>query len=451
MKGFIVAAMFAVGFTVLIVILITANSDYIPVESKFFPAESAEHRYSHQVCGCKSDWALATDERNISNTYFAQSESIPDPRGLNTLAWVWGQFMAHELVHSKTNTSSPIYPLGELNLTRADSRVLENGCRESLSYISTAIDATTVYGDYLNSVDLRDGLGCKLQTSAGNLLPVVDSTTFLAGDVRNTENSLLNSMHVLWMREHNRLCTLLETRDPSKSQTDNYWKARQIVVAEIQHITYNEWLPALFGSQFGLLDTTVEKGENTMLTSEFSNAAFRFGHSMVGEGVGNFTLMEMFFNVSLMQEHGVEAFLEPALTLVAQKVDDKVVDGLRNAMFGAEDLVTRNLFRGRELGLGTYETVSQCYGTHNVSITHADSMHGMLSEPLVYGSSLPLTVATIVAEQFGRTRKYDLNFYTKIQEEIGFPYTEHINGTTMSRLIRDNTELKEAKDNAFYA
>ena len=53
-------------------------------------------------------------------------------------------------------------------------------------------------------------------------------------------------MHLLWVREHNRLARNLQLLNPRWDDERLYQEARRIVIAEIQHIHYNEWLPALF-------------------------------------------------------------------------------------------------------------------------------------------------------------------------------------------------------------
>ncbi len=70
---------------------------------------------------------------------------------------------------------------------------------------------------------------------------------FLAGDIRANEQVGLTSVHTLFMREHNRLADLIKAVDPGLSDEDIYQKARKIVGAQMQIITYNEFLPALLG------------------------------------------------------------------------------------------------------------------------------------------------------------------------------------------------------------
>ena len=54
-------------------------------------------------------------------------------------------------------------------------------------------------------------------------------------------------MHTLFVREHNRLVRVLARRHPHWDGERLYQKARQLVGAQMQVITYREFLPALLG------------------------------------------------------------------------------------------------------------------------------------------------------------------------------------------------------------
>ena len=81
--------------------------------------------------------------------------------------------------------------------------------------------------------------------------------TLTSGEIRVNEQLVLTCMHTLMAREHNRIAKTLIQINPHWDDETLYQEARRIVIAEIQHITYNEFLPILLGKdvmeKFGLL------------------------------------------------------------------------------------------------------------------------------------------------------------------------------------------------------
>ncbi len=148
----------------------------------------------------------------------------------------------------------------------------DQGYRQQINAITSFVDASNVYGsDRARADALRTFSGGRLKMSDGRLLPTgIDipndtggtnnPSAFVAGDIRANENVALTSMHTLFVREHNRLAGIIEAQHPEYSDEQIYQLARKIVGAEIQKITYDEFLPALLAVRRrprATIDTTI--------------------------------------------------------------------------------------------------------------------------------------------------------------------------------------------------
>lgn len=219
--------------------------------------------------------------RAISNTIVNQNagENIPNAFGTSDFSWQWGQFLDHDIDLTDGSADEPqnipvpagdryFDPTGTGTEVIAFNRALhdpETGTdftnpREQENEISSWIDGSMVYGSTdERAAALRVGPNSPfLKTSSNNLLPfntealvnangpIPDPTTlFLAGDIRANEQVGLTTMHTLFVREHNRLATLLLENNPNADAESIFQAARRLLVAEIQIITYNEHLPSL--------------------------------------------------------------------------------------------------------------------------------------------------------------------------------------------------------------
>jgi hypothetical protein len=67
------------------------------------------------------------------------------------------------------------------------------------------------------------------------------------GDERLNQHASLTALHTIWLREHNRVAKELARQMPGRSDHFYFQQARRIVIAEFQHITYNEYLPTILG------------------------------------------------------------------------------------------------------------------------------------------------------------------------------------------------------------
>lgn len=338
--------------------------------------------------------------REVSNAVSAQQGNTANSKGLSDMFWLWGQFLDHDITlveghgNDKANIAVPqgdpqFDPQGtgtvELSFTRSDSVVDALGQKRHANQITAFIDGSNVYGsDQATANALRSFEGGKLRVDADNLLPKDADGQFQAGDVRANENPGLTSMHTLWVREHNRIADQLGARHPEWSDEKIYQDSREQVVAQLQAITYNEFLPHLLGEDALPAYSGYDSGQNPQMSQAFSSAAYRFGHTMLSSNLlrldesgqeipqGNLSLREAFFQPQRVNEAGIDPILRGFASQTAQAVDPMVVDDVRNFLFGAPgagglDLAALNIQRGRDHGLPGYNDAREQLGLSRIN------------------------------------------------------------------------------------
>jgi hypothetical protein len=272
---------------------------------------------------------------------------------------------------------------------------------------------------------------------------------YVAGDVRANENTSLLVTHTVFLREHNRLVDVMRAADPSLSRQELYERARKMVGAEIQAITYHEFLPAMgvtLDSYTGY-DATV----NPTVLTEFSNAAFRVGHSQINAqqlrldaaghkiAQGDLDLATSFFQPDRLLEGGLEPLIRGLAAQVQEANDSAMVGELRNQLFSmfipnfglvnsATDLAAIDIVRGRDVGMPSLNRTRSALGlaphqdfnqltsdsalaaklqTLYGSVDVVDLFVGLLTEDQVADTSLGETTIAIYSKQFGALRDGD--------------------------------------------
>ncbi len=444
--------------------------------------------------------------RTVSNLCSDQRRPRPNRNQASHFLWAWGQFLDHDI--SLTGAADPgeSFPIpvpagdpvfdpegaGDVRLpfVRSVHRRVR-GVRQQVNQITAWIDASHVYGsDEERARALRrgGGRGDLLRTSrspAGPFLPrnrqglanAPDRSPelFLAGDVRANENVILTALHTVFMREHNRIVRRLR-RAGGLDAEERYQMARALVAAQIQAITYREFLPALLGpdalAQYGGYDRTVEPG----IANVFSTACYRFGHSMLparlarieadgsASAGGEIELRDAFFAPQVLVASGLESLLRGLAARRAERIDPQVVNGVRNFLFAAPgqaglDLAAFNIQRGRDHGLPAYNEARRHLGLAaardfaDVSrdaerrrrlaeayedVEAVDLWVGMLAEDPVPGALLGETAFHVVRDQFERLRDGDRFWY---QRALSADRVAWVERQTLARILRRNTKI----------
>ncbi len=366
--------------------------------------------------------------------------------------------------------------------------------RQHPNLVSSFIDASMVYGsDDERASALRTFSDGKLKVSGGDLLPLNDAATFpegllqndnegredpttlfASGDTRTNENIALIALHTVLVREHNRLADDLKAATPSLTDEEIYQQARRLVGAMIQQITYNEYLPLLLGPDAIAAYSGYQSDVDPTQSELFASAAFRVGHSQVNAefqrldasgqplGGGALSLQDVFFTTEPVKSDGIEPYLRGLAETLMQEIDVKIIDGVRNFLFGPPgaggmDLAAMNVQRGRDVGLPSYtqarldfglspitsfdqitsdsatrQALQNIYGT----VDKVDIWIGGLAEDHAAGAMVGPLFQAIIADQFQRTRDGDRFWYENGQ--LTAAEMAIVRNTTLESLLERN-------------
>lgn len=425
--------------------------------------------------------------RVISNAVVGQGVAeTPNSAGLNELFTTFGQFLDHDLdlVRAGGADISVVVPQGDqffpagspIPVTRAQL----NAQGQPINTITGWIDGSQIYGSSQAVADsLKAPDGAHLLTSTGNNLPLVNNR-FQAGDVRVQENDYLTSLQTVWMREHNFQVDKLSASNPGLVGDALYQQARATVVAELQDVIYHEWLPHLLGNGSIKKYSGYNPAVDASISPEFAGAAFRFGHSLVGDDIrkvdnaGNLlearSLAADFLDGTdqFLTNGGTNSLLRAQLGEEANELDARIVSSLRNFLVDGgpvSDLAATNIRRGEDFGLGTLNQTRHDLGLHeynNVNsltndkgtrdallsvyptVNDVDLWVGGLAEKHTKGGQVGETFNKILTDQFTALRDGDRFYYENTQADgPGFTQAQ-INAITAGSfhdILARNTDI----------
>ncbi|KAE8736650.1 hypothetical protein FOCC_FOCC017895, partial [Frankliniella occidentalis] len=280
---------------------------------------------------------------------------------------------------------------------------------------------------------------------------------YKSGDVRANSHPHLAAMHTLWAREHNRLAEELAELNPQWDDETIFQEARRIVIAEMQHITYDQWLPAILGSRFvqkvGLNtpdSNWYRENMDPSVSNAFATVGLRFGLSMMQGRIQLFDeerrpnaslLLRDHFNKPNVLEDGssLDGLVRGLATQSSQQVDTFLVEDLTNMMYldaseRGVDALSLAIQRGRDHGLPSYNQYRKLCGLPQAKafVDFADVMSrqtasrlggvyahpddvdvlvGGMAERPWEGALVGPTLRCVISEQLLRSRRADRYFF----------------------------------------
>ncbi len=455
--------------------------------------------------------------REISNIVADQAEDLPNAIGASDFLWQWGQFLDHDIDLTDGMDPPEPWPIEvpagdswfDLSATGAvemafnrslyDPETGVYSVRQQINEITAWIDASNVYGsDEARAEALRelDGSG-RLKTSEGDLLPFnTDGLSnagghseilFVAGDPRANEQIGLTVLHTLFVREHNRLAAQIRQQNPELFGDEIYQRARRLVGAMMQAITYREYLPLLLGPRalppYRGYDPAIDAG----IANVFSSASYRYGHSALSSTLlrldangdvvpeGNLALRDAFFRPDRIAEvGGIAPYLRGLAAQQCQEIDPYIIDDVRNFLFGEPgeggfDLASINLQRGRDHGLPSYNDLRESMGLEPAidfaqissdaeiqrrlaaayqDVDRIDPWLGGLAEDAYRGGMVGELVHRVLRAQFFALRDGDRYWY---QRSLSPSELQLVEDSRLVDIIRRNTTIgDEIADDVFH-
>ncbi|XP_048237467.1 peroxidase-like [Haliotis rufescens] len=390
---------------------------------------------------------------------------------------------------------------------------------EQLNQLTAYLDASQVYGStqqQQNSLrTFQKGLLRTYTSTTGRtLLPKQSATDapncvtnsgnafcFQAGDERVNENPALTSMQTVFLRFHNLVATDLKRLNCHWGDEKLFQETRRIIGASIQVITYTEYLPILLGptimTQYGLTSTTsgyanvYNPAVDASIRNAFSTAAFRVGHTMVndflgnadasGVDAGNTVLSTSFGNTDiLLNQPGrtVGSFCRGLARDSTQLVDRFMTSQLTNNLFPDDagnklDLASLNVQRGRDHGLAGYGYWRRFCGlsqvTNIMAITEIpydvrlklasiysspndiDLFTAAMSETPVSGGLVGPTLACLLGRQFQALKTGDRFWFEEDNDYVRFTPAQlgEIRKVSLSLVICHGTNTEQLQAQAF--
>ncbi|XP_017883255.1 peroxidase-like isoform X2 [Ceratina calcarata] len=384
---------------------------------------------------------------------------------------------------------------------------------EQMNQVSHFLDGSTIYGSTLNKArELREFEGGRLQVHRVNnyeFLPIggVELSSrctegcYNSGDFRVNAHPQVAVMHTVWLREHNRIANKLAELNPDWSDEILYQEARRIVTAEIQHITYKEWLPILLGKRYtrvvGLnVGSSYSRNYNSeddpAVSNEVATAALRFLISLMQAKISltdnnrivnrTLSLAAYFFKPKIIASNDIfDGLLRGMATQTSQKMDSSIIEDITSKLYATDadslglDSVSLDIQRGRDHGLPGYNYYRKYCGLNSAknfddfldyipkeTITKLRSLYahpddvdllvGGMAERATEDGLLGPTFRCLIFEQFFRARRADRYFYDSASQPHPFKPEQlsQIRNATLSRVFCDNgNDITYMQPNAF--
>ncbi|TMS38438.1 hypothetical protein L596_005166 [Steinernema carpocapsae] len=393
------------------------------------------------------------------------------------------------------------------------------GVREQGNLASSFLDGSHIYGSTTERTNklrsFRNGLLLvRAQSGRGDLPPSGEEVTEHCASVSSLQPCFLTgsedtnlfptnaALHTIWIRQHNSIAQKLRDLNGHWDDERLYQEARRIVTAQIQHITYNEFLPLIVGketaAQFGLnvrtraFDSDYELKADASTLNEYASTVGFFFYSLLPDRLAQYAdtgdrvhekLLTGFYNdpSQLYLRGRLDATLrflmrdpirKPGLHMSSELRDKFLKGSLEHGL----DLPALIIQMGRDHGISSYTkwrsfcglSVPKNFEELQEIVLESVDINAMkklyddiedvdlfvlgLAEKPKRGALVGPTFACIIGNQFQKTKRGDRFWY----ENFFYPsaFTEEqlneIRKVTLATVICENTDnIGKVQQNVF--
>ena len=205
------------------------------------------------------------------------------------------------------------------------------------------------------------------------------------------------SLQAILLRKHNRLAKQLAIINPCWDDERLYQEARKIVGALVQIVTYEEFLPMLYGPHFQTYIGSYPGYSSSIdatLSNEFDTAAFRFVHSLISNTfarldsdnnplpIGPLDFRESSGNtLQYFISGGTDPLLRGLLQDRSRAGNTSIIKAFTTQLFApteeslGQDIASLDIQRGRGHGLAPYRAYEEyCRNRYNITTRFASNL-----------------------------------------------------------------------------
>ncbi|GBC07612.1 hypothetical protein RclHR1_07570008 [Rhizophagus clarus] len=484
--------------------LIPTPGNYITTPDIFFTCNVTLPDNIFPLPRCVSNILMSKQSRDTDIFDIPLLEKFKSKRKVSHILTYWGLFMKMDVsagfdtgmnypigiyipqddqfyLSSYKNGPKPAdlsFPVAALPFNRSVPDGGNTGINEATSFI----DASTVYGNNNNDLQpIRD-----YNSNNGKMILISESTAdgafgyppvYENGDFRYGysakfgRNAFTDFFHILFLREHNRLCDELFAIHGNSWDSETYFQeARRRVIAFIQKITYYEYLGTALGTPLPKYDG-YKPDITPSIDTFFSTVTYRYGHSEVsdfhdivngqGELLTTMALTDL-QNSQIIKIYGAPSI---ALSLALQRqeeVDIYVADFMRHYLHDLEyfDIASIDTVRSRDHGIPSYNDARQAFGLARknsfeeissdpdvqkrlqdtyTTVDRIEALMGGLAEDHVNGGNFGELFYKSFSDQWIKIRASDRFWYENADAGFSQEEISEIQTTTLLDIIKRNT------------